>query len=352
MDIRTPATNAIFRLQSRIGQYFREFLLDGDFIEIHSPKIIGTTAGEGGGFNVFKLDYFGRPAYLARSPQLYHQMALQGDLERVFEVAPVFRADPATTHRHLTEFVGLHVEMRISEHYFEVLDAAEELFHFMFSKIAVNCPVELAAVNTQYPFEPLVWQMPEAKMAELGVGVIADGKEATDVYGGRAGNSTSRLLRLPFSGAIDLLNSVVDTKLQHTDDIDTVSGKILGKLVKARYGTDFYICDRLPLYQRSFHTMPAPDDARFSNSYKMFLRGEEISSGGQRVHCSRLLEKRAAEMGVALHTMKYYIDSFRLGAWPHGGFGVGLERLAMMYLGLRNVRLTSMFPRDPHRLAP
>jgi aspartyl-tRNA synthetase len=350
MDMRTPAANAVFRLQSRIGQYFREFLLDGDFTEIHSPKMIGT-ASEGGA-NVFKLDYFGRPAYLAQSPQLYKQMALQGDLERVFEVAPVFRAENSFTHRHLTEFVGLDIEMRINEHYFEVLDVAEELFHFMFSKIAAKCQVELAAVCAQYPFEPLVWQVPEAKMAELGLGVIADKKETTDVYGGRVANSTSRMLRLPFAGAIDLLNTVLETKLEHTDDINTENEKILGKLVKARYGTDFYISDRFPLCLRPFYTMPAPDDVRFSNSYDMFLRGEEISSGAQRVHSAALLEKRATELGVVPHTIKDYIDSFRLGAWPHGGFGVGLERVAMLYLGLKNVRLASMFPRDPNRLAP
>jgi len=277
---------------------------------------------------------------------------LQGDLERVFEIGPVFRAEKSNTHRHLTEFVGLDMEMRINEHYFEILDVAEELFHFMFTNLAGKCQAELAAVNNQYPFSPLVWQMTAEKMRELGVGVIEDKVESTDTYGARAANSKSRMLRLPFAGAIDLLNTVLEKKLQHTDDIDTANEKTLGKLVKERYGTDFYISDRFPLCLRPFYTMPAPDDARFSNSYDMFLRGEEISSGAQRVHVPALLEKRAAELGVPLPTLKDYIDCFRLGAWPHGGFGVGLERVTMLYLGLHNVRTASMFPRDPQRLFP
>ncbi|EKG05814.1 aspartyl-tRNA synthetase, putative [Trypanosoma cruzi] len=349
LDLRTPASNAIFKVQSRVGQYFRQFLMDHDFVEIHSPKIIA--AASEGGANVFKVGYFNRDAYLAQSPQLYKQMALQGDLKRVFEVGPVFRAENSNTHRHLTEFVGLDVEMRINEHYYEVLDTAEELFCYMFAQLAKHTG-ELEAICRQYPFEPLLWQLTPEKIKELGVGVIEDSVEPTDIYKARVRNMGTRMLRIHYPHCIALLNTVLEEKLSLTDDINTTNEKLLGKLVKERYGVDFFISDLFPTAARPFYTMPFPDDERFTNSYDMFIRGEEISSGAQRIHDSSLLLKRARSLGVDLSPIKDYVDSFRLGAWPHGGFGVGLERVVMLYLGLSNVRLVSLFPRDPQRVTP
>lgn len=351
LDMRTPASNAIFRLQSRVGQYWREFLLDHDFVEIHSPKIIG--AASEGGANVFKLQYFDRHAYLAQSPQLYKQMAVQGDLPRVFEVAPVFRSENSNTHRHLTEFVGLDLEMVINEHYYEVLDVAEELFTFMFTKLHA-CRPELEAVRKQHPFVDLEFQVPAELIDKLGIGVIEEGIEPKDVYGARVRNRKIRGLRLPYARAIALLNTkrAASEQLGETDDINTENEKKLGALVKERYGVDFYISDRFPSCVRPFYTMPCPDDKRFTNSYDMFIRGEEISSGAQRIHDPELLLQRGKELGVDMAPLKDYVDSFRLGAWPHGGFGVGLERVVMLYLGLHNVRYASMFPRDPARVTP
>ena len=349
LDLRTPASNAIFRMQSKVGQYFREFLTTKSFIEIHSPKIIG--AASEGGANVFKLDYFGKPAFLAQSPQLYKQMVLQGDLERVFEVAPVFRAEDSFTHRHLTEFVGLDIEMVIKEHYYEVLNMAEEVFQYIFQKLA-TCTAELDAVNRQYPFTPFVFQMTPEAVESLGVGVIESNLAPKDQYGARVRNREMRMLRLPFPAAIALLNTVVTPKLSELEDIDTTSEKRLGALVKERYGVDFYICDRYPATARPFYTMPAPDDNNFSNSFDMFIRCEEISSGAQRIHDPELLTQRCIAKGVRPDSVKDYIDSFRLGAWPHGGFGVGLERVVMLYLGLKNIRFATLFPRDPKRCTP
>ncbi|EPY30046.1 aspartyl-tRNA synthetase [Strigomonas culicis] len=349
LDMRTPASNAIFRMQSRVCQYFRQYLIDNDFCEIHTPKII--SAASEGGANVFKLGYFGRDAYLAQSPQLYKQMALQGDIPRVFEVGSVFRAENSNTHRHLTEFVGLDVEMRISEHYYEVLDVAEGLFNYMFEHLATHTK-ELEDICRQYPFEPLVWKIPEEKIRELGVGVISDRVEPTDQYKGRVHNLESRMLRLYYPDCIDLLNTVLTEKMSHVDDINTTNEKLLGKLVKERYGVDFFISDRFPSSVRPFYTMSCKDDERFTNSYDMFIRGEEISSGAQRIHVPELLLERAKSLQVDLTPCKDYVDAFRLGAWPHGGFGVGMERVVMLYLGLGNVRLVSMFPRDPQRVTP
>lgn len=349
MDLRTPASGAIFRLQSRVCQYFRQFLLDNDFCEIHSPKIIN--APSEGGADVFKLGYFNRFAYLAQSPQLYKQMALQGDIPRVFEIGPVFRSENSNTHRHLTEFVGLDVEMRINEHYYEVLDLAESLFHYIFEHLATNTK-QLQDVCQQYPFEPLVWKLTPEKMKELGVGIISENVEPTDKYQARVHNMESRMLRINYRHCIELLNTVLEEKMEATADINTTNEKLLGKLVKERYGTDFFISDRFPSSARPFYTMECKDDTRFTNSYDMFIRGEEISSGAQRIHDPELLLARAKMLNVDLTPIKEYVDSFRLGAWPHGGFGVGLERVVMLYLGLSNVRLTSLFPRDPQRTTP
>lgn len=349
MDLRTRASNAIFKIQSRVGQHFRQFLIDKDFTEIHSPKIIAT-ASEGGA-NVFKLDYFGKAAYLAQSPQLYKQMVVQGDLLRVFEVAPVFRAENTNSHRHLTEFVGLDVEMAINEHYYEVLDLAEELFGYIFHNL-VQHRQELDDVKEQYPFSPLVWQVAEDTIKELGVGRIEEGIAPTDIYGARVRNSAIGMLRIPYANCVALLNTVLDEKLDVVDDINTANEKKLGALVKARYGVEWFISDRFPSVARPFYTMPCLDDSRFTNSYDMFIRGEEISSGAQRIHDADMLLERAAALNVDLTPIKDYVTSFRLGAWPHGGFGVGLERVAMLYLGLSNIRYASLFPRDPSRVTP
>ncbi|KAK3439704.1 hypothetical protein EUGRSUZ_C03981 [Eucalyptus grandis] len=153
LDIRTPANQGIFRIQSQVGNIFRQFLLSEGFIEIHTPKLI--VGSSEGGSAVFKLDYKGRPACLAQSPQLHKQMSICGDFGRVFEIGPVFRAEDSYTHRHLCEFTGLDVEMEIKKHYFEVMDIVDQLFVAMFDSLNASCKKELEAIGRQYPFEPL-----------------------------------------------------------------------------------------------------------------------------------------------------------------------------------------------------
>lgn len=319
IDLRTPANQGIMRIQSAVGQFFREFLIQEGFTEIHSPKIIGAASESGA--SVFKLGYFGDDAFLAQSPQLYKQMAICADMKRVFEIAPVFRAENSNTHRHLCEFVGLDLEMEIKEHYREILDLFGRLFVFIFDNIKNRCAAELAAINAQYPFEPLVYPKdPVIISFSEGIKLLID------------------------SGYPDA------HKLSPLVDIDTPTEKALGKLVKAKYNTDFYMMDRFPASARPFYTMQCPDDERFTNSYDFYIRGEEILSGAQRIHDATMLERRCQELGIA--GIDDYINSFRHGAPPHGGGGIGLERVVMLYLGLDNIRKTSMFPRTPTRLRP
>jgi len=350
LDLRTPASNAIFKVQSRVCQYFREYLLTQDFCEIHTPKIIG--AASEGGANVFKLGYFGKDAYLAQSPQLYKQMVVQGDLPRVFEVGSVFRAENANTHRHLTEFIGLDIEMAINEHYYEVLDVAEELFAYMFSRLGAL--PELEAINEQHPFNPFVYNVSEEIVDELKIGILEEGIESADPYCGTIRNRKTGVLRMPLPKAIELLNANVpaDKQLPLNEDMNTESEKKLGVIMKERYGVDFYILDHFPASARPFYTMPDQKNPEETNSFDMFMRGEEISSGAQRIHDPEMLLANAQRLNVDMGPLKDYVDSFRLGAWPHGGFGVGMERVVMLYLGLKNVRYTSLFPRDPARVTP
>lgn len=320
LDLRTPANQAIFTLQSGVCQLFREFLYSNGFVEIHSPKFIGT-ASEGGA-NVFKCDYFDTKAYLAQSPQFYKQMGICADMERVFEIGPVFRAEYSLTHRHLCEFTGLDLEMAFNEHYHEVLDVLGDLFTYIFEGLEKRFAKQLDAVRQQYPFEPLKFSKPP--------------------------------LKLNFPDAVKLLNEKgkIDPPMNELDDFNTTNEKLLGKIVKEVYDTDFFIIDKFPKAVRPFYTMPDPNDERWSNSYDFFLRGEEILSGAQRVHDPELLSQRAKECGVDVEKIKDYVESFKYGILPHAGGGIGLERVVMFYLGLKNIRYTSMFPRDPKRLTP
>jgi len=316
VDLRTPANQAIFRLQSAVAQLFREYMYSQDFTEIHTPKLIGC-ASEGGA-NIFQVKYFDRSAYLAQSPQLYKQMAITADLDRVFEIGPVFRAENSQTRRHLTEFMGLDIEMAFMEHYHEVLDVLEGMFTNLFHGLETRFAAELATVNQQYPFTPLVY---------------------------------SPIIRLTFPEAVQMLKEA-GVEMDPLGDLSTPQEIRLGELVKQKYNTDVYILDKFPAAIRPFYTMPDPLDNKYSNSYDIFLRGQEICSGSQRVHDPELLTKRAIAKGVEPSTIKDYIDSFRYGAPPHAGAGIGLERVVMLYLGLKNIRKTSMFPRDPRRLSP
>eukprot|EP00210_Caulerpa_lentillifera_P004779 g4563.t1 len=315
LDLRTPTNQAIFRIQSQVCQLFRQSLIERGFMEIHTPKLVAG-ASEGGSA-VFKLGYMGQKACLAQSPQLYKQMAICSDFERVFEIGPVFRAENSDTHRHLCEFIGLDFEMAIHEHYFEVLDIVEDLFDAICQGLKQSSEKDLNTVHQQFPFEEFRFKR----------------------------------VRLTFAEGLELLRSA-GYQMGSMDDLNTELERALGKIIAEKYDSDFFILYRYPLSVRPFYTMPCPDDAAYSNSYDVFMRGEEIISGAQRIHDPKLLSERATALEIPLSQLASYINSFKLGAPPHGGVGVGLERVVMLYLGLNNIRKTSMFPRDVRRLTP
>lgn len=321
IDLRTPTNQAIFRIQHGIGALFREYLTKRNFTEIHTPKILGS-ASEGGS-NVFEVSYFKRLAFLAQSPQFYKQQLIAADFERVFEVAPVFRAENSNTHRHMTEFVGLDLEMAFEEHYDEVMDVLQGLFIFIFTELKVRYAKEIATVRKQFPVE-------EFKLPK-------DGK----------------MVRLHFKEGVAMLRAA-GRDVGDFDDLLTENEKFLGRLVRDKYDTDFYILDKFPLAIRPFYTMPCPEDPRYSNSYDFFMRGEEILSGAQRIHDPELLKERMTAHGVdyTIDGVSDYVNAFTYGCAPHGGGGIGLERVLMFYLDLKNIRRASLFPRDPKRVRP
>ncbi|CAB1346701.1 unnamed protein product [Coregonus sp. 'balchen'] len=300
IDLRTTTSQAIFRLQSGVCQLFRDTLTNKGFVEIQTPKII--SAASEGGANVFTVSYFKTSAYLAQSPQLYKQIA-----------------EDSNTHRHLTEFVGLDIELAFNYHYHEVIESITDTMVQIFKGLRDKFQTEIQTVGKQYPSEPFKFLEPT--------------------------------LRLEYREGVAMLREA-GVEMGDEEDLSTPNEKLLGRLVKEKYDTDFYVLDKYPLAVRPFYTMPDPNDKKYSNSYDMFMRGEEILSGAQRIHDAQLLTERAMHHNIDLEKIKSYIDSFRYGAPPHGGGGIGLERVCMLYLGLHNVRQVSMFPRDPKRLTP
>lgn len=318
IDLRTTPSQGIFRIQSGICNLFRTYLDTQGFIEIHTPKLQGGATESGA--TVFELNYFSRPAFLAQSPQLAKQMAIAADFERVYEVGPVFRAEDSNTPRHLTEFTGLDLEMALESHYHEALNVIDGMFKNLWKGIYDRYSPEIELISQFYPHEKVTWL------------------EETP--------------RIPFSKGVKMLieDGWVDDEgnpPSEFEDLATRAEIRLGALVKEKYKTDYYILDKFPASARPFYTMPDPDDERFTNSFDIFMRGQEILSGGQRIHDAKFLEKRMKKKGMKLDTMTDYLEGFRWGAPPHAGCGIGLERLTYLFLNLGNIRLASMFPRDP-----
>lgn len=318
VDLRTPPSLAIFRINSGICNLFRSYLDSQGFIEIHTPKLQGAATESGA--SVFQVEYFGRPAFLAQSPQLAKQMSIAADFGRVYEIGPVFRAENSNTHRHLTEFTGLDLEMALEKDYHEALDMIDETFKFVFEGIYRRFRREIDAVKTQFPHEDLVWldKTPRLTFRE-GIRLLTE------------------------SGWTDEEGNV----LSEYTDLSTRDEIRLGELVKEKYKTDFYILDKFPASARPFYAMPALQNKDFTNSFDIFLRGQEILSGGQRIHDAKSLKEQMLKHRIELDSMEDYLDGFRWGAPPHAGGGIGLERLVMLLLSLGDIRMASLFPRDP-----
>lgn len=319
-DLRAPINFCIFKMQSGITQLFREYLSNNDFIEIHSPKLIGT-ASEGGS-SVFPVKYFDQTAYLAQSPQLYKQMAINSDFYKVFEIGPVFRAEKSLSNRHLCEFVGLDIEMAIPSGftYHIVPQTIWKVLVFIFENLKSNkryaeeykyMSSNLKFTELQYPKDPLIIDFKE------GVRLLKEHKYEQNEF----------------------------------DDLSTENERKLGEIVKEMYKSDIFVLDKYPANTRPMYTMPIKD-TKYCNSFDIIMRGEEICSGAQRIHDYEMLNHRIEEFKIKPETLLDYTESFVSGSMPHAGCGIGLERLLMLYFDLKTVKRTSLYPRDPERLLP
>ncbi len=291
-------------------------------MEIHSAKLQESATESGA--SVFKVDYFKRSAYLAQSPQTSKEIAIAADFERVYEIGPVFRAENSNTHRHMTEFTGIDLEMVIEHHYHEAMNIIDGLLKHVFKGLNEKFKDAIEKVKMQYPHETFVY--PEKT-------IVLTFKEGV------------KMLREDGWGLTP------DKEVDELEDLSTRAEVRLGQLVKAKYGTDYYILDKFPRAARPFYTMPDADDPNVANAFDIFCRGEEILSGGQRLHSATAMESSMWASNIDPKEMQEYLNAYKWGMPPHAGGGLGLERLTMLFLGLGNIRAASMFPRDPRSFA-
>ena len=312
LDLRHPSNQVLFRIRSLVTTKFRETLESKGFVEINTPKL--QPAATESGAAVFKVNYFGRNAFLAQSPQLAKQMAVSADFNRVFEIGPVFRAENSNTHRHLTEYTGLDLEMAIKSDYHEVIWILDEFLKSVFE--AVYSLSEIEILQKRWPSKEFKW--------------------------------LDETLILDFREGIQMLRD--DGRDVEEEDLSTPDEIRLGELVREKYGTDYYVLDKFPASARPFYTHRDPEDRNWTRSFDIFIRGQEICSGGQRIHDLDELRTNMLASGISEDGMEDYLSAFELGAPPHAGAGLGLERIVAWMLELGDVRYASLFHRDPKSL--
>jgi aspartyl-tRNA synthetase len=316
LDMRVPHSRAIFRIVDGVMFYFRSFLRKRGFVEIKTPKLIESSSE--GGAKPFSVDFFERKAYLAQSPQLYKQMAVIGGMKRVYEIGHVYRAEKSNINRYLSEFVGLDIEMEIATSYIDLIKLIHALFVEIFDGLKREYPRELETVREAFGFEDVVYKKEP---------VILTHRECVDM--------------LRREGA----------EICCSDDFSNQNELRLGKMVREKYDVDMFVIRDYPAAIRPFYTY-REEGSGMTRSFDFILRGEEILSGAQRIHDHEELTKCVAEKGISISSLEGYLNAFKLGAPPHGGCGIGLERVLKAYFKLPDIRYFSLFPRDPDRLNP
>jgi nondiscriminating aspartyl-tRNA synthetase len=308
VTLRHPRSKATWQLASASMQGFRQALTGEGFTEIQTPKLVGTSTESGA--NVFTVDYFGQKAFLAQSPQLYKQ-TLVGVFERVFEVGPVFRAEPHDTVRHIAEYVSLDAELGFIENHRDVLVVLRTALAGMLAAVEELAPAELALLGVRLP------QLPE----DIPV--------------------------VHFEQALELVGAPADEP-----DLAPAHERALSAWALEEHGSEFLAVEGYPMRKRPFYTHPQPGDARWSNSFDLLFRGLELTTGGQRLHRYADYQAALAATGQSEEPYAGYLQAFRHGMPPHGGFAIGLERWVARLTGAENIREARLFPRDINRLVP
>lgn len=306
--LRNPYEKAAFKLQEGIVGGFREFMLDNNFTEIHTPKIVAQ--GAEGGANIFRLDYFDKEAFLNQSPQFYKQTAV-AFFDRVFEIAPVYRAERHATSRHLNEYIGLDFEMGFIDSMYDIMNMETAMLRHVVEFLKKNYEYELNVLDANLP-------------------VINDIPSVT------------------FLEAMEILKGKGKNKF----DLDPEDEVYLCEYAKKEFDCEFIFVTHFPAAKRPFYAMNDKDDPRAALSFDLLFRGLEITTGGQRIHDYNEQVSKMEAMGMDVDDFASYLDIHKYGMPPHGGLGIGLERLLMKLLDQQNIRQASMFPRDLNRLLP
>jgi len=317
LDLRQPENQLIFRIQTTVEMAMREFWIANGFVEIHTPKIMGSPSE--GGAELFTLEYFGRTASLAQSPQFYKQMAMAAGMDRVFEIGPAFRADPSFTPRHSTEFTSVDMEIAWIESHHDVMEFEEAWLQHILQTVREKHGQEIRET--------------------FGVEVVVPGLPFPKVTMEEA----QKLLK--DKGYV----VPVETK---KGDIDPQGERLLCEYAKEKYNHEFIFIIDYPSDVRSFYHMRKEDKPSETKSFDLLWKWMEITTGAQREHRYEVLVKQAAEKGVSLESIQFYLDFFRYGCPPHGGFGFGLARLLAAMLNQKSIRDVVFLHRGPTRLIP
>ena len=312
ISLRNIRERAKFRIQEGLTRAFRDFLYSQGFTEIHTPKI-GAKGAEGGA-NIFKLEYFHRPAVLAQSPQFYKQMMV-GVFDSVFETAPVFRAEKHNTKRHLNEYTSLDFEMGYIDGFEDIMAMETGYLQYAMELLKKDYAQELKILGITLPE---VEKIPAVEFSDIK-------EKVSEKYGHK--------MRNPF-------------------DLEPEEEQLISQYAKEEWGSDFVFVTHYPSKKRPFYAMDDPKDPRYTLSFDLLFRGMEITTGGQRIHDYEMLVEKIKARGMSQEGMEQYLDTFKHGMPPHGGIGIGLERLTMKLIGEDNVRETTLFPRDLSRLEP
>lgn len=313
VSLRNLNSRAVFRIQSAICKLFREFLEAQGFTEIHSPKIV--KMGAEGGSEVFKLKYFEDIVYLTQSPQLYKQIMV-GVFEKVYEIGHVYRAEEHNTTRHLNEYVSLDAEFGFIESEQDIILLHQELLKYIFKGIKERCKPELKTLNVKIP-------------------------------------QLNNLPQIELEDAISIVKNEFNYVCTKAGDLDPEAERLICKYAEQKYGVEIVYITKYPVKKRPFYTMPFRDEkSYFTRSFDVLFRGLEITTGGQRIHIYEELKKNILTFGYKEEDFEGYLDCFRFGMPPHGGFGMGLERLTKQICLLSNIRSATLFPRDRTRVVP
>ncbi|MCQ2347351.1 MAG: aspartate--tRNA(Asn) ligase [Paludibacteraceae bacterium] len=315
VTLRNPRDMGILKVQSTIAKAFADYLTEQGFTQIFTPKIV--SEGAEGGANVFTMDYFGKQVYLAQSPQFYKQIGV-GVYERVFEIAAAYRAEKHATSRHLNEYISLDVEMGFIKGQEDVMKLEADLLRSIIARVNTACAHELNLLNATMPVLPE--NVPAWKLSEV--------------------------------HEILFNEHLCEADHRGEDDLAPEEERAICKYALEKYGSDFVFVTHFPSEHRAFYAMDDPKDPTLTLSFDLLMRGLEITSGGQRMHSEDDYRRKMIARGMNPDNFRFYLDTFRNGMPPHGGFAIGLERITACFLGLTNVKEASMFPRDINRVAP